>query len=163
MTGFDVAILVLVGASVLLGLMRGLVSEVLALGAWVLAFFAARAAAAPVGEVFAGLVSEPSVRWIAGFAVVVIAVLIAVAVVRMALRGLLRAAGMGAGDRMLGGVFGLARAGAIALLLVVIGGMTALPRQSWWREASLAPPLETAALAMRPWLPGPVAERMRYR
>ena len=49
------------------------------------------------------------------------------------------------------------------MLLVLIGGMTTQPQEAWWREAKLAPPLETAALASKPWLPTEVAKRIRYR
>jgi membrane protein required for colicin V production len=38
-----------------------------------------------------------------------------------------------------------------------------LPQQAWWRQAWLAPPLETAVLASKPWLPAAVAKRIRYR
>ena len=43
MTGLDYVLLGLVGLSALLGFWRGLLSEIIALGAWVLAFMAARA------------------------------------------------------------------------------------------------------------------------
>ena len=42
MTGFDYVVATLVLASVLLGAWRGVVGEIIALTAWVLAFFAAR-------------------------------------------------------------------------------------------------------------------------
>jgi len=40
--------------------------------------------------------------------------------------------------------------------------MTSLPRQVWWKEASLAAPLETAVLAAKPWLPADLAKRIRF-
>ena len=42
MTGFDIAILILVGLGAITGFMRGLVQEVFALAAWVLALVAIR-------------------------------------------------------------------------------------------------------------------------
>ena len=36
-------------------------------------------------------------------------------------------------------------------------------RMDWWREATLSPPLETAVLAVKPWLPADAAKRIRYR
>ena len=52
---------------------------------------------------------------------------------------------------------------AIIVVAVLIGGLTMLPQQAWWRQAWLAPPLETAVLASKPWLPAAVAKRIRYR
>ena len=52
-----------------------------------------------------------------------------------------RAIGLGFLDRLLGAVFGLARGLLIVLLLVLICGVTTLPRNDWWQNAVLAPPL----------------------
>ena len=42
MTGFDYAIIAILAASVVLGAWRGMVSEVMSLAAWVVAFLVAR-------------------------------------------------------------------------------------------------------------------------
>lgn len=163
MTAFDYAVLGVLAGSLLLGLWRGLVSEVLALAAWVLAFFAARESAVTASALLANRLPDEGLRYAAAFASVFVAVLVVVGIVRLALRKLLAMAGLGVADRFLGGVFGVARALAIVFAFVLLGGMTAMPRQGWWREATLAPPLETAVLAAKPWLPQAVARRVRYR
>lgn len=163
MTVFDYVVLAVVAASVLLGAWRGIVSEALALAAWVAAFFSGRALAPDVAPVFSGWIKEPALQYIAGFAVVVVAVLVLVALLRFAVSRLLRAIGLGPLDRLLGAVFGVARGALVVLAAVLIGGLTALPQQAWWREAWLAPPLETAVLAIKPWLPSAVAKRIKYR
>lgn len=50
MTGFDIAVLVLVGLGAITGFMRGFVQEVFALAAWVLAIVALRTLHIPVSE-----------------------------------------------------------------------------------------------------------------
>jgi len=82
---------------------------------------------------------------------------------RLAVSKLLRAVGLGPLDRFLGAVFGVARGVLLLLLCVLVAGLTPLPQQALWRQAWLAPPLETAVLAARPWLPPEVAKRIRYR
>ena len=62
MTLFDYLVLGIVGASVLLGLWRGVVSELLALAAWVLAFFAARMFGTTVAAWLSHSVADPLVR-----------------------------------------------------------------------------------------------------
>lgn len=153
----------MIAASVLLGFWRGVVSEVLALAAWVAGFIAARAWAESASKLFAGVVSEPALRYAAGFALVMFAVLVAFALGRQLLKLLLRAVGLGALDRLLGAGFGVMRGVLIVLAGVLIAGMTALPKAAWWREATLAPPLETAVIAAKPWLPREIAKRIRYR
>lgn len=163
MTLFDYLVLGIIGISLLLGLWRGVVSEMLALAAWVLAFFAARLGSATVADWMKQSISDPMIRQGVAIVAIVITVLLLVALVRFLLRELLKAVGLGVTDRMLGAVFGVLRGVAIVLVLVLVGGLTSLPHQHWWQEAMLAPPLETAVIASKPWLPADLAKRIRYR
>jgi len=163
MTWFDYAVLAAVAASLFLGFWRGIVSELLALVAWVAAFFAAREVAGQAAMFFSSLLADPGLRYAAGFAAVFVLVLVLFAIGRFVLSALLRAIGLGLLDRFLGAAFGVMRGVLIVLVAVMLGGMTELPRQAWWRDAMLAPPLETAVVALRPWLPAEVSKRIRYR
>lgn len=163
MTAFDYAVLAILAVSVLLGLWRGVVSEILALAAWVVAFLTARAEAAEVANWLAPHVAEPALRLAAAYALVVVGVLLVFAILRLALKLLLKAVGLGVLDRMLGGAFGALRGILVLLVAVLVAGMTPLPKMDWWREATLSPPLETAVLAAKPWLPADAAKRIRYR
>ncbi|MBL8395227.1 MAG: CvpA family protein [Candidatus Accumulibacter sp.] len=161
MTVFDYLVLVIIGASLLLGMWRGVVGEIIALAAWVLAFFAAKWWGAELAGWFGGI-ADPTIRLVAGWAAVFVGVLVAMALLRLAVRSLLKALGMSLSDRLLGVVFGIARGLVIVTILVAIGGMTALPKERWWSEAYFAAPLETAVLASKPWLPSDVAKRIRF-
>ncbi len=162
MTLFDWVVLGVIVASLLLGLWRGVVGELLALAAWILAFFAALEFGATVGQsVFSGI-ADPALRSLAGYAGLFVGVLVLMALLRLAVRGLIKALGLGLSDRLLGMVFGALRGVLVVVLGVAVAGMTPAPRQGWWRHATLAPPLETAVLAMKPWLPADVAKRIRF-
>ena len=108
-------------------------------------------------------IADPGLRVLAGYAAVFVGVLLVLALVRLAVRGLLKALGLTAVDRVLGVVFGVARGLLIVFILVAIGGMTSLPKEAWWRNASLSQPLETAVLASKPWLPPEAAKRIHFR
>ena len=162
MAAFDYAVIAIVALSLVLGLWRGVVSEMMALAAWVLAFMAALEFGAQGGEaVFAGL-ADPAVRALAGCALVFVGVLVAMSVVRLAVRSMVKALGLSLSDRLLGMFFGLARGVLLVMILVAMGGMTAAPQQVWWKQATLAPPLQTAVLAARPWMPDDLAKRIRF-
>lgn len=163
MTWFDYAVLMVIAASLLLGFWRGVVGEVLALAAWVLAFFVAREFAQPVSEFYGSLLGDRSMQYLAGFATVFVAVLVVVGIARLVVSFLLRAVGLGLIDRMLGAIFGIARGVLVVLIAVMLGGLTPLPREPWWKNAVFAPPLETAVLAMKPWMPEAMAKKIRYR
>ncbi|MBS1189445.1 MAG: Colicin production protein [Rhodocyclaceae bacterium] len=160
---FDYVVIGIVAASLLLGLWRGVVGEAIALAAWVLAFFAAMHFGSDIAQsVFLGI-EDKGLRAMAGFAAVFIGVLVVMALVRLAASSLIKALGLGLSDRLLGLVFGVARGAMIAVALVAVGGMTSAPRQDWWQEATLSAPLETAVLAVRPWLPPDFAKRIRFK
>lgn len=162
MTIFDYIVLAIVGFSLLFGLWRGVVGEVIALLAWALAAFAAVEFGVIVGQqVFAG-VADPAMRTLAGCVLIVVGVLVAMALVRMAVRSMIQALGLSVSDRLLGMLFGIARGVLVALVLVALGGMTAAPQQGWWRQATLAPALEIAVLTLRPWLPEELAKRIKF-
>jgi membrane protein required for colicin V production len=163
MTVFDYAVLTVVSASVLVGLWRGVVSELLALAAWIVAFLVARAVATEVASLLAGQIAEPGLRLAVAYVLIFFGVLLVVAIARMLISLLLKAAGLGLLDRLLGAGFGVLRGVLVVLAAVLVAGMTPLPKAVWWRDAMLAPPLETVIIAAKPWLPEDAAKRIRYR
>ena len=162
MTAFDYVVLTILLASMALGAWRGVVGEIIALTAWVLAFFAAKWWGAEFANVLLGGIADPAVRIVVAWVLVFVIVLLLMALVRLAIRGLLKALGLSPTDRLLGVIFGVARGLLIVLLLVAVGGMTSVSKESWWRGAYFSAPLETAVLASKPWLPLEVAKRIRF-
>jgi membrane protein required for colicin V production len=162
MAAFDYAVIGIVALSLVLGLWRGVVSEMMALAAWVLAFMAALEFGAQSGQLVFPGIADPALRALAGCALVFFGVLVAMSLVRLAVRSMVKALGLSLSDRLLGMIFGLARGVLLVMILVAIGGMTAAPQQVWWKQATLAPPLQTAVLAARPWMPDDLAKRIRF-
>jgi membrane protein required for colicin V production len=163
LTAFDFAVLGVIAVSVFLGLWRGVISEILALAAWVVAFLAARAGAEQVAAAMGNMVAQPGMRLLAAYAVIVVGVLLVFAIGRRLLSLLVRVAGLGILDRLLGASFGVLRGMVVVLVAVMLAGLTPLPTADWWRSAVLAPPLETAVIAAKPWLPQELAKRIKYR
>lgn len=163
MNGFDYFLLAVVGVSAVLGFWRGLLSELVALCAWVLAFLAAKTLTASVQPFVAVLVKEPVLQVPAAFISIFVVVLILVAILRWALGELVRAAGLGFADRFLGACFGAVRGGVIVFAVALLVGLGGFAGSRWWQEASFSAPLEAAVLASKPWLPELLAKRLRYR
>jgi membrane protein required for colicin V production len=88
--------------------------------------------------------------------------LIAMSLIAMLVARLLKSAGLGLEDRLLGGFFGLARGLLIVMLIVLLAGLTALPRQPAWSEAMLSPPLEALAGAIKPWVTQTLSRYISY-
>lgn len=162
MTVFDYVALGILGVSVGVSLWRGMLREILALAAWVIAFLVAQYYAAPVAPLLPAGIPGAELRLVIGFVSVFVGTLLGMSLIVMAVSAVVKKAGLDLADRLLGAVFGLARGILIVLVLVLLGGLTALPREPAWRDAMLAPPFEALALAVKPWLPADFARRIRY-
>jgi membrane protein required for colicin V production len=163
MTAFDYVAIAIIGFSLLFGLWRGVMSELIALVAWGVGIFAAIEFGPQTGNaLLAHHVDDLAVRALGGCVIIFAGVLLAMALVRLAVNRMVKALGLSVSDRLLGMLFGLARGVLIMMILVALGGMTAAPQQRWWKEAVLAPPLETAVLIARQWLPDDLAKRIRF-
>jgi membrane protein required for colicin V production len=128
----------------------------------VAAFLATTMLSSPFAVWLTPYISNDSWRALAAFAGVFVATLIAMSLIALAVSGLLKKAGLGLEDRLLGGVFGFARGLLIVVVLVLLGGLTAAPRQPAWHDAMLSPPLVALAGAMKPWLPQVVSRTLSY-
>ena len=162
MTLFDLVVIAIVGLSVLLSVIRGLVREVLALAAWVVAFLAANLLAGTVAPSMPEAIPSEELRLLAGFGCVFLGVLIAMSLLAMLISKLVKSAGLGLEDRLLGAAFGLARGLLVVMILVLLAGLTSLPRQAVWRNAILVPMLEASAGYVKTWLPAELSKRIKY-
>ncbi|WP_086922937.1 CvpA family protein [Variovorax sp. JS1663] len=157
MTALDWIAIVLLVVSMLFGLVRGLVFEVILLAGWVAAFLCAQWFAADVGAWLPFGDPEGSWRYAAGFVLVFVAVAFGVGLVASLTRKLIAAVGLRPVDRLLGAVFGLAR-GAVALLVAaVMVHLLAFADAAWWRESRSATVLDAALQGLKPALPEKLA------
>lgn len=158
----DYAVLAILGFSILLSVIRGLVREVLALAAWAIAFVVAYMFGTELAALMPEEIPSGELRWLAGFATLFFLVLLTMSLAALALSQLVKSAGLSVEDRILGAVFGLARGVAVVMILVLMVGATSLPLQPVWREAALSPLLERIALGIRDWLPPAIAQHIKY-
>ena len=162
MTLFDHTVLTVTGFSVLLGLLRGFTREVIALASWALAFLAASIYGSDAAALLARQIPDDSWRVLAAVAAVFFVVLIVMSLIALMMSKLIKSAGLGFEDRLLGGLFGLARGLLVVLVFVLLSGLTALPRQTVWKDAMLAAPLEKLAVMVKQWLPQDWAKYISY-
>jgi len=162
MNGFDLALVTVVALSALFAFVRGVIRELIALATWVIGFVVAIEYAGPLAGMFARLDMAPVAKQALAFAVILIAVMIAGAIVSRLLTGVVRAIGLGFVDRTLGAAFGVARGLLAVVAFALIAGVTALPKRDWWQNSSLGQPLAQAALSLKPYLPRAWAERLDF-
>ena len=162
MTAFDYVVLAILAASIIISVLRGLVKEILSLAAWIAAFVIATRYATDLAALLPDAIPAGTIRLIAGFAILFVATLLLGALVNLAIAHIIAASGLKVVDRGLGGLFGLARGIVIVVTLVILAGLTELPRQSVWRDALLSPMAESAVRTVKPWLPDEWARHVRF-
>jgi membrane protein required for colicin V production len=161
MSAFDLIVIGIIGLSTVFAFWRGLIRVVMSLVALIAAVLAAIQFSPAVAAMLPAL-GDPVTRYLAAFALIFIVVALVGALLGWVLSRAIRAIGLGFVDRLLGAVFGVARGVLIVVIAVLLAGLTTLPRQEWWQNALLAPPLVIAALSLRPWLPQALAKRLDY-
>jgi len=161
-TIFDYVVLGIVGVSVLLSLLRGVVREVLGLASWVVAVLVARAYAVDISVMLPTSIPNQGLRMVAAFAMVFLGILLIASLLAIAVSELFKQVGLGWLDRGLGGLFGFARGLLIVGVLVLLGGMTSLPQDVRWRNAMFSAPLEAMVMSIKPWLPQEMTKHLKY-
>lgn len=164
MTVFDYAVLAIIGISILLSVLRGVVKEVLALLSWVVAFWIAGHFGPEVAILLPKDVPNDTVRLLAAFAGLFFGALLLMSLVTIAAAELISTLGLAPLDKGLGAVFGFARGILIVCVLVMLGGMTSLPKQSAWQNAMFSAPLEALVMNVKSWgwLPEAFSKRIRF-
>jgi membrane protein required for colicin V production len=152
-TAVDWILLAALGLSLLLGVWRGVVQEVLSLVGWVAAFYVSQIYAPAAAAKLPMEGSSQMLRYAAGFVTVFVGVLVATALVAWLLKKLLSAVGLGPLDRLLGSLFGLLRGVVVLLAITVVAGMTPLHDTDAWQQSQGARWLESFLHVLKPVLP----------
>jgi membrane protein required for colicin V production len=156
----DVALFAVLAVSALIGLMRGLVFEVLSLAGWLVAYFAAQwfaptlALHLPVGQ------PGSAMNHGAAFACAFIAALILWGLLTRLVRMLIRATPLSLIDRLLGAGFGMARGMIVLLAVATVVGLTPMARSPAWQHSVAGPWLQAGLQALKPVLPPELSQHL---
>jgi membrane protein required for colicin V production len=146
--------------SVIVGIVRGFVFELLSLLGWVAAWFAAQwfapvvAPHTPVGAAGSAL------NLGAAFAITFIAALIVWSLASRLVRLLIHATPLSLVDRLLGAFFGLVRGAVLLLAVATVVGFTPLAKSIAWQQSRGAAALHAALQVLLPLLPPQVSEHL---
>ena len=165
MTEIDWIIIVVLALSTIVGIMRGVLREVVAISGWVAGIFLAMNYSADVAE----QIPLESIGWLPR--VMIAAVLIIVAclfvcgLLSAIIRRLIEAAELRFEDRALGAVFGFVRGVVVVCACVFLFGMPASVHESrMWQQSVMIGPAERVIDWSMPYLPTWLADmRASYR
>jgi membrane protein required for colicin V production len=118
-TALDILVILLVGAGLVFGWLRGFVAEILSLFAWFLAILALRLLHAPVASLLEGLVGTPSGAAVLAFVMIFGLVFFAGKLASRRVGARVRNSVIGPLDRVLGAAFGALK-GLIGVTLLFL-------------------------------------------
>ena len=162
MTSFDYIILLIIGISIVVSMMRGAVREVLAIAGWLVAFYVAKTYATQLIPLLPAGIPNESLKVLAAFVILFLGVLLISSLLCIALSGILKKIGLNWLNRGIGAVLGFARGLLIVCVLVFLAGLTSFPKDARWTNAMFSAPLEALVRAMLPLVPQTVAKQVAY-
>ncbi|MHA7815254.1 MAG: CvpA family protein [Pseudohaliea sp.] len=143
LNGFDWLVVVIIALSALVSLWRGFSREALSLAGWILAFVLANLLATRLSSVLAGIIENPTGRYIVAWTLVFVAAVLLAGLAARLFARLVRASGLGLLDRILGSVFGMLRGLLIVIVLLFLLRQLVPPaEQQWLHRSQLVPYLD---------------------
>ena len=162
MIGVDYAILGILLISSFISLLRGFVKEALSLAGWGLAFWVSLSFAVPMSKLFQSSMADPTARLILSFIVLFILTLIISSVANFFASRLVQRTGLTGTDRFLGMIFGFLRGALLVSVLVLLAGLTSLPKEPWWHDSFLLFRFQAIAEWISAFLPTDVAKNFNF-
>ena len=159
----DIVLLIVIGGSILLGLIRGLVGTLVSTVAWLLAGWVTFRFGREVAFWLSDDGTPTLTELFGGYALSFVTVMVAVTLIGALARSLVQSVGLSGVDRLLGAGLGLLRGAFLACLLVLLLGFTPLPREPAWQGSTVLPLLMPGAQWMRSQLPDWSVPEMDFR
>lgn len=133
----DLSIISIISLSVITGLFRGFIKEIISLCTWVLAFWVAFTYSQEVDHLLPAFVQDDTLGAIASFLMLFFGVLLLGGVFNALLGLIFKRIGLSFTDRILGMGFGFTRGVFIVALVILAVKMTSLPYQQYSHQSEL--------------------------
>lgn len=149
----DLAIVVAISLSIITGLVRGFVKELIALCVWLLAIWLAFNYAQQADPWLQHYIHDKTARKVTAFILILVATLIAGGIVNAVLSFILRRTGLSGTDRLLGMGFGFVRGVFIVALMMALIKMTAIPYSQYTQSSILCAKFDPVVEWLRGFMP----------
>jgi len=162
MIGIDYAILGVLLISSFISLIRGFVKEALSLAGWGVSFWVSLTFAGGLSEMLTSSIENASFRLIVAFVALFVMSLIVSTVINFFAVRLVQRTGLTGTDRFLGVIFGFMRGVLLVSILVLLSGLTTLPKEPMWQDSALLFRFQAIAVLMQDFLPDSVADNFHF-
>ncbi len=153
LTILDYVVMAILVISLLIGVFRGFIREVLSLVSWGVAIWTGFHFSPMFAHYFASMITSPQLQQIAAGLVLFILVLLLMSFLAYLLNKVFSAGKISGPDRTLGALFGLARAAVIIAVAGLLIQTMGLSKEFWWLSSRSSPYITQAAVALGSLLP----------
>lgn len=133
----DIAIVTVIGLSMLTGLFRGFVKELISLCTWIVAIWVGFHYSDCLDPWLVSYIQDKTARTAVAFILILFACLLVGGIVNATLSFILRRSGLSGTDRTLGMGFGFLRGIFIVALIMLAMKMTSLPYEQYAKDSNL--------------------------
>ena len=137
LVGVDYVIISIIVLSILTGLFRGVVKELMALGIWVVALWSAAHFSKIAASKLEPWIHQPEFRHICAFLIIMVSILLLGGLMTSLLSFVISKSGLSGTDRLLGMAFGWLRGVLIISLIIVVAKITGFPEKDYAQNSKL--------------------------
>lgn len=158
----DLIVLGIIFLSVIISLMRGFVKEALSLTGWLASLWIAMSFSSGMAELFGSSIEDPTLRLLAAFVSLFVLSLVVGSLINFFATQFVQRVGLTSIDRTIGAVFGFLRGILLVTIIVMLLGLTTLPKESWWNESFFLFRFEVIASWLTELLPSDIARYFKF-
>ena len=162
MTIFDYLVLFVLVCSIVISALNGFVREGLSFAGWNAAFWIANAYGESLAKLLPDVFSNDTALLITSYVVLFVGVKLLAMMLEKMLQRMVEEGGYKTANRGLGAVFGLGKGVVIVLAVAILCGMTAIPKQPFWKDAMLSPVVEAGVRLIKPLFPYSFARQINF-
>lgn len=157
----DIVFLIIVGISILMGIIKGFIRELFSLIFLILGIVLAYLFYKDVGAIFMKYLSNKDIANFLGFTGIFTSILIVGALFTYLIRKIFTVGPLKAIDRILGGIFGLLR--GILIIIIIILVLQAYPSQNnLLNKSKFSPYMIGPIQTILTWLPKKVSDKLKF-
>ena len=149
----DIVIVLVILASMIVGLIRGFVREAISIVTLIVAIWAALTFAPYGGSLVDKWIGSDNLQLWVGRLIIFLGVLLIGGIIGWGVSKIVQSSALSVTDRVFGIVFGVVRGVVIVGLLVITGQLTGFQYDDWWGESELIPYGEKVADLIRELAP----------
>jgi membrane protein required for colicin V production len=163
MIWIDFILIGLVSVFLVTGLIRGLGKEVFSLCFWMLASWVSLTFSQEFSVLLASTISNLTARMVVSFSALFLMTLSLGGVIDLLLKALAKDTRISFMDRLGGMILGAVHGLVVVAVVVILVGLTPMPKDSWWAASTVIPPFQILALWLRDHFQLGIAEAISYR